>query len=252
MNVGCETASTNGPAKCCICFAVWVLSLLPLSPAHSSGSSQESLGCSGLLLSWRRQSFQPGIPASKPSCSWDTLQARIPLWIQLSSWRGFQSTLCANFSRRNEIFFIKVASQGHSPFIVKTTVHKIYWSTALSSISRGSSRAKLLFTKYFMDYSFWKFKILFRNLRIAFFQSILKYQFLSGKRNSKVLEISFPVGYQSTECHFLMFLSKWKLPFRKIQLFCCKTFRKGSFPKWETQFRKFEIFKFRELQRTIW
>ena len=28
MNVGCETASTNGPAKCCICFAVWVLSLI--------------------------------------------------------------------------------------------------------------------------------------------------------------------------------------------------------------------------------
>ena len=39
----------NRPAKCYICFAIWVLSLPPLPPAHSSGSSQESLRCSGLI-----------------------------------------------------------------------------------------------------------------------------------------------------------------------------------------------------------
>ena len=78
VKLSCEAAPSNRsvPAKQAskmlyICFAIWFLSLPPLSPAYSSGSSQESLGCSELLLSRRRQSFPPGTPTSKPSRSWE-------------------------------------------------------------------------------------------------------------------------------------------------------------------------------------
>lgn len=93
----------------------------------------------------------------------------------------------------------------------KTTIYKVRWRAALSSISQ--SNVKNHFVKHQAIVSTFKitfYKVfckswnIFFNLRIKILQSILKYQFLSGTSNfsssiiqisqiAKSLEITFPM-----------------------------------------------------------